>query len=215
MDFDGDSAESLGAERLAQLDFIFLGGNLAIDLVNTRRSRRIPGSRIIVQYDQIYDSEQAAAWWQKAQAKHSLRRSEPHQWTDEDFEMLIALRIELRALFEALREGRKAACPAPVLNRILARGSFSLRIEEGGVSREYAAREGGYDPLLSIALSATRLLAKGDLTRLRACRSERCTLLFYDSTKSGTRHWCRPECMNRARARANYRKQKADDAEGS
>jgi predicted RNA-binding Zn ribbon-like protein len=204
MDFDGDSAEPL-----AQMEFLFLGGNLALDLVNTRRPRRLLGSRTIIQYDQLYDCGQAAAWWEEARTKHGLPSSEVHRWSDEEFELLLALRIELRALFEELREGRKADCAAPILNRLLARGSFFVRIEEGGVAREYASREGGYDPLLVIALAATRLLAKGDLSRLRACRSERCTLLFYDTTKSGTRHWCRPECMNRARARANYRKQKA------
>jgi Conserved protein containing a Zn-ribbon-like motif, possibly RNA-binding len=203
MDFEGEETEGL-----SQIEFLFLGGNLAIDLVNTRRSRRLSGSRTVFQYDQLYDSDQAGAWWQEASAKHGLRAFESYRWTDESLELLMALRVELRAIFEALREGRKAACPAPVLNSILAKGSFSLAIDEAGVSRAYAPREGGADPLLAIALAATRLLAKGDLTRLRSCRSERCTLLFYDSTKSGTRHWCRPECMNRARARANYRKQK-------
>jgi predicted RNA-binding Zn ribbon-like protein len=204
MDFDGDSAEPL-----PQVEFLFLGGNLALDLVNTRRSRRLPGSRTIIQYDQLQDADQAAAWWVEASARHNLHFV-GQSWSEEDFESLLALRIELRALFEALREGRRASCPSPVLNRLLARGSFSLRIDAGDISRDYAPRGGGRDPLLAIALSAARLLAKGDLSRLRACRSERCTLLFYDSTKSGTRHWCRPECMNRARARANYRKLKEE-----
>jgi predicted RNA-binding Zn ribbon-like protein len=189
------------------MEFLFLGGNLALDLVNTKRSRRIPGSRTIIQYDQLYEADQAAAWWTEAEEKHGLK-IEGQSWADEAFELLLALRIELRSVFESLREGRRADCPTPVLNRILARGSFLLRVGTEGVSREYASREGGYDPLLRIALSASRLLAKGDLSRLRGCRSERCTILFYDTTKSGTRHWCRSECMNRSRARANYRRRK-------
>lgn len=204
MDFDGDSAAPL-----PQLDFLFLAGNLALDLVNTKRSRRLPGSRTIAQYDQLFDAAQAEAWWRAAGAKHGLKAGDGgRSWSEEDFELLLALRIELRSVFEALKEGRRSACSAPVLNRILARGCFSLRIEAEGVKREYLRREGGPDPLLSIALSAARLLAKGDLSRLRGCRSERCTILFYDTTKSGTRHWCHADCMNRSRARANYRRQK-------
>jgi predicted RNA-binding Zn ribbon-like protein len=165
-----------------------------------------------VQYDQLYDADQASAWWHEACGKHGIGRKGVDRgieaWSEDEFDFLLALRVELRSVFETLREGRRAACPTPLLNRVLARGSFSLRVEAEGITREYARREGGFDPLLAIALSAARLLAKGELSRLRGCRSERCTLLFYDTTKSGTRHWCRPECMNRARARANYRKSK-------
>jgi predicted RNA-binding Zn ribbon-like protein len=205
MDFDGDSAEAL-----PQMEFLFLGGNLALDLVNTKRSRRLPGSRVITQYDQLYDRDQAAAWWREAAGRYRHECHEDCGWSEEAFELLIALRIELRAVFEALGEGRNAACPTPVLNKVLSMGSFSMRIDEGGSRREYLPREGGSSALLAIALAASRLLAKGDLSRLRACRSERCTMLFYDTTKSGTRHWCHSECMNRARARANYKKTKGE-----
>lgn len=203
MDFDGDSAESL-----PQMEFLFLGGNLALDLVNTKRSRRLPGSRVIIQYDQLYDADQAGAWWREASRRHHMEFLEACGWSEDDFELLLALRIELRGVFETLREGRKAACPIPVLNKVLSVGSFSVRVDEGGARREYLPREGGSAALLAIALAASRLLAKGELSRLRACRSERCSLLFYDTTKSGTRHWCRSECMNRSRARANYKKAK-------
>lgn len=208
--------------ELPQLEFLFLGGNLAVDLVNTIRCRRIPSSRRIIQFDQLWNSAQARAWWREACPKYDLWRLEDSAWSEEEFELLIALRAELRCLFESLKEGRVASVTssgagsgtehqANVLNLILSRGSFVLRIGEGGVSREYALREGGCDPLLAIALTAVTLLSERDLARLRGCSSERCLLLFYDSTKSGTRRWCRPECMNRSRARENYRKSKEGD----
>jgi predicted RNA-binding Zn ribbon-like protein len=195
--------------QLPQLPFLFIGGNLALDFVNTRRSRRITGSKRIVQFDQLWNLEQAQAWWGEACAKYQLEPCEARDWTDEGYESLVALRAELRALFESIVEGRRASAGAPRLNAALSRGSFVLTLSDSGPRRDYRARDGRPDPLLAIALAAAELLAEREPSRLRACRSERCVLLFYDSTKSGTRHWCRPDCMNRARARANYRRSKA------
>lgn len=54
-----------------------------------------------------------------------------------------------------------------------------------------------------------RLLTEGDLRRLHKCRNERCVLLFYDTTKSGTRQWCSLDCFNRTRSSQRYRQRKA------
>jgi predicted RNA-binding Zn ribbon-like protein len=209
---------------LPQFDFIFLGGNLALDLVNTKRSRRVPGSRRIIQFDQLYDLEQLGAWWKEACARHGLARYEACVWTAEDFALLIELRAELRDLFETIiaecsaKDGAEfsthevaAKSLAPVLNKVLGRGSFVVSRGAEGIQRKYASREGRPDGLLAIALAASELLAERDPKRLRDCRSERCVLLFYDSTKSGTRQWCRQECMNRSRARENYRRAKGTE----
>lgn len=208
--------------ELSQLPFVFLGGNLAIDLVNTRRSRRLSGSREIIQFDQLWNLSQIQDWWDEASAKYRLGPSSAYSWSAGDFETLISLRAELRAIFESVVKSRvdastaagepvggQSPIPEPItMNAILARGSFVLKAEDGGLTREYSSRSNGGGCLLTIALAAAELLAERDLGRLRHCRSERCTLLFFDGTKSGTRHWCRPECMNRARARENYRKAK-------
>jgi predicted RNA-binding Zn ribbon-like protein len=193
---------------LPQLGFIFLGGNLAVDLVNTTRNRRIEGSRRYILFDQLWDSSQAEAWWREASKKYGLECIEACGWTLEDFEALLGLRAELRSLFESIDAGGPLPSSLPGLNAVLARGSFSLSSMAGGFRRDYASREGRSDPLLAIALAAAELLSARDLSRLRNCRSERCVLFFYDGTKSGTRHWCSEGCMNRARARANYRKAK-------
>jgi len=199
--------------ELPQLDFLFIGGNLAINLVNTWRNRRIPGSRQAIRFNLLRDVSQVELWWRKACAQHGLTGYEEYVWSEEDFELLLALRAELRSLFEAKIGNRAELPPTIFLNRVLARGSFVVRI--GGasayrdcVAREYVSREGRPDALLAIALAAAELLATCDLSRLHDCRSEQCLALFYDTTKSGTRHWCRPECMNRARARENYRRSK-------
>jgi predicted RNA-binding Zn ribbon-like protein len=202
------STETMTENELSKLEFLFIGGNLAINLVNTWRNRRIPGSRQAVRFDLLQDVSQVELWWRKACAQHGLSTYEGFVWTEGDFGLLLGLRAELRSLFEAII-GKRAELPqTQLLNRVLARGSFVVRAEGTSVSREYLSREGRPDGLLAIALAAAELLAERDLSRLHDCQNERCLALFYDTTKSGTRHWCRPECMNRARARENYRRSK-------
>jgi predicted RNA-binding Zn ribbon-like protein len=191
--------------ELPTLDFLFIGGNLAINLVNTWRNRPIPGSRQNVhRLDLLWDISRAELWWRKACVQHGLIRYEEFGWSEESFEILLALRAELRSLFEGIIAKHTELPQTPCLNRVLARGSFFVGTEGTHVSREYVSRNGRPDALLAIGLAAAELLAEGDLSRLHDCQSDRCLALFYDSTKSGTRHWCRPECMNRARARENY-----------
>jgi predicted RNA-binding Zn ribbon-like protein len=191
--------------ELPTLDFLFIGGNLALNLVNTWRNRPIPGSRQNVhRLDLLWDLSRAELWWRKACVQHGLTGYEEFGWSEESFEILLALRAELRSLFEGIIAKRADLPRMPVLNSTLARGSFVVRTEGASVSREYVSHDDRPDALLAIALAAAELLATGDLSRLHDCRSDRCLALFYDSTKSGTRHWCRPECMNRARARENY-----------
>jgi len=189
-------------------DFLFIGGNLALNLVNTWRKRLIPGSKEAYRLDLLTDPRQADIWWRKACEKHGLAGFEDYRWSDGDFEDLIALRGELRSLFEAMLEGRAETASTRLLNRALGRGSFRVKIEGSRFVREYGSAAGRPDCLLQIALAAAELLSEHDPSRLHGCRNERCLALFYDNSKSGTRQWCRSECMNRARARENYRRSK-------
>jgi predicted RNA-binding Zn ribbon-like protein len=57
--------------------------------------------------------------------------------------------------------------------------------------------------LATAALDATRL----DRSRIRRCASQRCVLLYYDTTKNRSRRWCdMAVCGNRAKASAHYRR---------
>jgi predicted RNA-binding Zn ribbon-like protein len=59
--------------------------------------------------------------------------------------------------------------------------------------------------LACAALDATRL----DRSRVRRCESDRCVLLYYDTTRNRSRRWCdMAVCGNRAKARAHYHRTK-------
>jgi predicted RNA-binding Zn ribbon-like protein len=57
--------------------------------------------------------------------------------------------------------------------------------------------------LVTAALDATRL----EPSRVRRCGSDRCVLLYYDTTRNRSRRWCdMAVCGNRAKARAHYQR---------
>jgi predicted RNA-binding Zn ribbon-like protein len=66
--------------------------------------------------------------------------------------------------------------------------------------------------IATAALDATRL----DRSRVRRCGSERCVLLYFDTTRNRSRRWCdMAVCGNRAKASAHYHRTKQSPVEGS
>jgi predicted RNA-binding Zn ribbon-like protein len=204
------TSERPSADRKQQRDerepFVFLGGNLALDLVNTEMIVR--GKKT----DALVTPRDAAQWWEMArQAYPHLVQNQGGDWSEQQVTALRTLRRTLRQLFEALAAQRQIdEEQVNALNRVLREGYYALEISpEGNISATYKTR---YDTStaaeLRIAFAALSLLMEQDLSRLHACHNEKCTLLFYDNTKSATRHWCSIACMNRARSRKNYRQAK-------
>jgi predicted RNA-binding Zn ribbon-like protein len=100
------------------------------------------------------------------------------------------------------------------VNAILALGYPALeRTDQGNVKTVTHLRDPEQGSVLvPIALSALRLFMESDWRRLHQCQHDRCIVFFYDTTKSGTRRWCSPDCMNRARSIRHYQltKKKVD-----
>jgi predicted RNA-binding Zn ribbon-like protein len=56
--------------------------------------------------------------------------------------------------------------------------------------------------LVPVVISAVDLLTSDHLAPIRRCVE--CDWLFLDTSKNGTRRWCKSTCGNRARARVRY-----------
>lgn len=187
--------------------FLFLGNNLALDLVNTEIVVR--GKKV----DLLVTPQDAALWWELARETYPqiIQEQERREDSEQLVSALHALRQELRSLFVTLIEHHQVReHQMKELNAILREGYYSLEVSlQGNVSAVYRARDTrGSTILLPIARAAMDLVTMQDLSRLRACQNERCLLLFYDTTRSATRHWCSLACTNRARSLQNYRQTK-------
>ena len=193
-------------------DYLFLGGALALDLVNTEVMVRGQPR------DLLETPTDLDAWWQQARGHHPTPEL---VWPDEDgnadtdvLERTKELRRSLRRVFEALARGDSIAPDdlEPV-NQALASGYQAMDVTAGGIRARWNSRDGGAaGALLAVAVSAVDLLTTKDPGRLHRCENVRCILLFYDATKSSTRRWCSTGCMDRARSLARYRQRKGQRA---
>jgi len=181
------------------MTFLFLGGRLAVDLLNTVIGRDLLGRR-----------EDVAAWGAAAGvvSRRELRRGgrEP---------------ADLRAFREALRRGLVAWAaagtpPARVIalvNHHMARDPVVTELRGSGrkvvtrVRSTAGTRERLYG---AVARSAAELITDGDPRRLRKCANPACRLMFYDTSKAGRRRWCSMQtCGGRAKVRAFYQRRGA------
>jgi predicted RNA-binding Zn ribbon-like protein len=194
--------------------FLFYGGVLALDLVNTEKMVR--GKR----GDLLTSPQALQSWWEAVLAQNYTLPTVIAPEVEFDEKALAAtkdLRASLRQLFTAVVGLAGATQSASAINlekvnQVLASGSPILTTNAQGEVKAayqlqpYPLQQGRETPLLfQVALSALQLLTSSDLERLHQCKSARCILYFYDHTKSSTRQWCSLGCMNRARSIEHYK----------
>jgi predicted RNA-binding Zn ribbon-like protein len=194
-----------------------LHGALALELINTETLDR--GK----QRDALSSPEALARWWEGIcthypdQCDIAGARA-PIVWTSELLEAIKVLRRALRTLVTRVvtQQAVEEEDLQPV-NAILALGYSALeRTEQGTVKTVMHQRDPEQGSvLIPIARSTMRLFTEADWRRLHQCKHDRCIVFFYDTTKSGTRRWCSPDCMNRARSIQHYQLTKRAAAQKS
>jgi predicted RNA-binding Zn ribbon-like protein len=194
-------------------DFLFVGGVLAIDFVNTE---------VIVRgkpRDLLAAPRDLAHWWASARTHHPDADMVRFAGTPDGADLALlasakALRANLRQILTDLAAPRDlGAQPLAALNQVLKLGHPAVEQLGESFRPVYHITNTLEGPaLLPIALSAHWLLTAGNLARVHQCHNPRCILFFYDETRSATRHWCSLGCMNRARSIQRYQAAKAERA---
>lgn len=181
-------------------------GSLSLSVVNTEALDR--GKK----RDVLSSPDALARWWGEACRQYPDEcviegAGEPTAWTRELLDAVQALRMALRTLLTHVveRHAVEEEDLEPV-NAILAMGYTSLeRTAQGYVKEVIHLRDPEKGRIVfPIALSALRFFTEADWRRLHQCKNDRCIVFFLDATKSGTRRWCSPGCMNRARSIQHY-----------
>lgn len=116
-----------------------------------------------------------------------------------------ALRRALRRSCEAIVAGRTVP---PTALRIIndglgVMGTHQLFRQGNTLQLEFVGLSKSWEWVLAqTALSFARVLADGDLARVKICQNTDCRWVFYDATKARSRRWCSDKvCGNRERVR--------------
>lgn len=199
--------------------FVFDGGTLALDLLNTWRFNADQP------LDLLQSPEDLVIWLAAAGLPDGaycaeLSSSPPNRriLLDE----ALWLRRDILLIVQSLVAGE---LPPPytvdALNRILTENGTSFRLDSLTIPPEGDQEEGMEGQLVlnvhehissvlgvlqPIALSAARIVTEANPTRIRQCASSNCMYWFLDTSKSGRRRWCSmSRCGNRAKVAKHYR----------
>ena len=199
--------------------FVFDGGTLALDLLNTWRFNADQP------LDLLQSPEDLVIWLAAAGLPDGaycaeLSSSPPNRriLLDE----ALWLRRDILLIVQSLVAGE---LPPPytvdALNRILTESGTSFRLDSLTIPPEGDQEERMEGQLVlnvhehissvlgvlqPIALSTARIVTEANPTRIRQCASSNCMYWFLDTSKSGRRRWCSmSRCGNRAKVARHYR----------
>ncbi len=193
-----------------------IGGELALDFTNTAGWRGEPGVEEVLR-----DYQDLAVWAHHAGALNDEQRDGLLRLAKSlpfDAQAVFQRSIELR---EALYRGFAALAAAdPVddadlacINQAVAESGRHLRLAPGGdhLAWQWYDADALEFPIWLVARSAAELLVSDRLPRVRKCEGDKCDWLFVDASRNHSRRWCdMADCGNRAKAKRNYAKRRAE-----
>jgi predicted RNA-binding Zn ribbon-like protein len=202
-----------GVARRPLADLRIVGGNLALDFVNTRSGPRHGPADI----EYLSSYEDFAAWSRRVGvAEPSVTPSETASRPAAAdafaaFARVQTFRDDMYEIFLALADG--SAPPGPALRRMqlayleaLAHGQL-LGDTEGCVWRW----DSGSDllaPLWPIVAAAVELLTNRPAGHIKPCHA--CRFMFIDHSKNGSRRWCSMDDCGKAAKIARYLQRRSD-----
>lgn len=171
-----------------------VGGNLALDLLNTQNG---PAGGP-PEEDVLHDYRDVLAWSShvgsltEAEADQLLRRSRRHPDAARvSFDRVIATRRYLYELFDAIARGMRP--PESTIARLQkdeaeALSHADLVPVDGGFAWSWADDGELARPLWPVIHAASTLLIDGPLDRVKGCAA--CRFHFLDESKNRSRRWC-------------------------
>jgi predicted RNA-binding Zn ribbon-like protein len=191
-------------------DLRIVGGNLALDFVNTRGGpRHGPADS-----EWLSSYEDFAAWSSRAGlADPSTPPGEtaPRAALLAAFARVQACRDDMYEIFLALADG--SAPPEAALRRIqlayveaLAHGQLTRGMQ--GCAWTWDPGSGPLAPLWSVVAAAVDLLTHGPAGRIKSCHA--CRFMFIDQSKNSSRRWCSMDDCGKAAKIARYLQHRSD-----
>jgi predicted RNA-binding Zn ribbon-like protein len=191
-------------------EFIFVGNELALDFLNTRPVLADGPKELLTDFKALVRWFQAAGTL-SAKSSSDLLRS-PAAEREAILKTMHKFRERFRKELNGWeRSGQLSHSMVEELNRLLAAHPMHDHLSRHGselLLEEWFEPRIPDDLIAPIALSAARLFAAADHTRVRQCAQ--CVLHFHDVSKKGTRRWCSMQlCGNRAKVAAYAARQRS------
>jgi predicted RNA-binding Zn ribbon-like protein len=198
------------------LDFIYVGGNPALDLVNTVdwTSRGLENERL-TDYDRLTRwAEGAGVLPAKAGATLRARAAQRPRESEAALRLALETRGVLERLFQAIAEEKPAGDALDRFNQLLGRALEHLRVVSAARRGERSLQLGWNfpeskleSPIWPAVWAAASLIASDEASRIRICGGPDCGWMYVDRSRNGLRRWCQmATCGTREKSRRRYQR---------
>ena len=209
---------SNSASFAPDLPFQYIGGDPALDLVNT-----VDWTSRGPEQDRLTDFDRAIQWAQGAgilsvKAASSLRaqaHAKPRE-AEAAYRDVLRVRAVLGRLFRAIAASEPAGDALDNFNGLLGRALERMRVtpaggkHRGGSALQLGWRDGGesLDSIIwPVVWSAASLIVSEEAPRIRICGGPDCGWMYVDRSRNKLRRWCQMEtCGTREKSRRRYQR---------
>ena len=196
-----------------KLDFVFVGNHPCLDFINTELVMNSTPTDLLERFEDLVD------WLVKSQtlSKKDAEARSGELRQDQKIQILAqakTFRTTLRRMVEHIvNDNRVPESAVTAINQLLraCSGYRELaRTRSNAFKEVFIASADSKDTFLaSLAIFASDLLRKADLTLIKKCKNPACVLYFYDTTKNHARNWCSMQlCGNREKVAAYFRRKR-------
>ena len=185
---------------------LIVGGNVALDLVNTVDEPGLP-----TVFDHLQDPATALAWAEQVDLVDSRQRGELTRYVDRSLDRAAAelrrlhrLRRAVADVFGAIADSKVVPDAAwTALRRAAGEAVATARPDLGGDRVQPTWDLHSVEALgRPLAYAAWELLTSGPLHRVKQCPA--CPWLYLDRSKNGSRRWCSMEDCGKADKMRRY-----------
>lgn len=215
------------------MKFEFVGGQLALDFVNTASRRDVgPLNERLQTYGDLVDwADEARALPDEVPGELRKAAAQHPAAAEKVLGEARTLREALYRIFRAFSTGNDIRTATPedmaLLNAVFRRANEHRTLcckrvmsvnTRGAPSFDWNWDDCGAEldrVLWPVALAAADLVTQADPQRIKECGGENCNWLFFDASKNRSRRWCTMEdCGSKVKAKRHYHKQKEGVAAG-
>jgi predicted RNA-binding Zn ribbon-like protein len=203
-----------------ELPFKYVGGDPALDLVNTVDwTERGPEHDRLTDYERLTRWAEGAGALSRPEAAVLRERARAHpKEAEAAYRSALDLRRVLHGLFVAVARGKARGENLDEFNRLLARTVVRMRVASdeargrGEPRYEITWREAERleSVLWPVVWSAASLMLSDDASRIRICGGPDCGWIYVDRSRNRLRRWCQmATCGTREKSRRRYRRTRA------
>jgi predicted RNA-binding Zn ribbon-like protein len=182
---------------LAKPPFQFVGGDPALDLINTVDwTSRGPERELLESYEQLTRWSEGAGVVDAGTARRLRRLGEAHpRAAGAALGLALQARRVLQEVFSAIARGEAAEPGVARFNHMLQEAVRTLEVAPASGTTGYRWRWRGEEsdlraPVWRVLWSGASLLLSDEIGNVRVCDSEDCGWMFVDRSRNGLRRWC-------------------------